>query len=63
MTGPYGDPNGLDHHTPTASNYNAVETEFELFYQNILSNNSYIPENELTQLKSKFETYAINTIR
>ena len=55
MTGPNGDPlensYGLDHHIPTSSNYNAVETEFEQFYQNILSNISYIPENELTQLK------------
>ena len=23
---------GLDHHIPTSSNYNTVETEFELFY-------------------------------
>ena len=27
---------GLDHHIPTPCNYNAVEPEFELFYQNIL---------------------------
>ena len=44
---------GLDHHIPTPCNYKAVETEFELFYQKILSNISHIPENELTQLKSK----------
>ena len=29
---------GLDHHIPISSKYNAVETEFELFYQNIVSN-------------------------
>ena len=46
---------GLDHHIPTSSNYNAAETEFELFDQNILSNILHIPENELTQLKSKLQ--------
>ena len=35
---------GLDHHIPTPCNFNAVETGFELFYQNILSNISQIPE-------------------
>ena len=35
---------GLDHHIPPSSNYNAVETEFDLFYQNILSNISHIHE-------------------
>ena len=44
---------GLDHHIPNFTNYNAAETEFELFYQNILSNISDIPDNELRQLKSK----------
>ena len=44
----------LDHHIPTFSNYHAVETEFELFYPKHLSNISHMPENELTQLKSKF---------
>ena len=44
---------GLDHHIPTPCNYNAAETEFELFYQNILSNILHNPENELMQLKSK----------
>ena len=44
---------GLHHHIPNFANYNAVETEFELFYQNILSNISDIPKNELRQLKSK----------
>ena len=44
---------GLDHHIPNFTNYNAAETEFELLYQNILSNISDIPENELRQLKSK----------
>ena len=36
-------PYGLDHRIPTPCNYNAVETEFELFYQNILSSISHIP--------------------
>ena len=43
----------LDHHIPTSSNHSTVETEFELFYQNILSNISHIAKNEFTQLKSK----------
>ena len=34
---------GLDHCIPTPCNYSAVETEFELFYQNILSSISHIP--------------------
>ena len=28
----------LDHHILTSSTYNAIETEFELFYRNISSN-------------------------
>ena len=44
---------GLDHHVRTPCSHNAVETEFELFYQNISSSLSHIPENELAQLKSK----------
>ena len=44
---------GLDHHIPTPCSYNAVETEFELFHQNILSNILHISEHEFMQLKSK----------
>ena len=49
---------GLNHHIPTPCNYNDVETEFELFCQNMLSNILYIPENELTQLKVNFKHMA-----
>ena len=45
----------LDHHIPTISNYNAAENEFELCYQNILSNILHILESELTLLKSKLQ--------
>ena len=43
---------GLDYNIPNQSSYNTTETEFEMFYQNILPNLSHIPENELTELKS-----------
>ena len=43
---------GLDHHIPTSSRYNAIETEFKFLYQNILKNISHIPD-VLTQLKTK----------
>ena len=39
---------GLHHHILTFSNYNAVEIEFEMFYQPILSNILHIPENKMT---------------
>ena len=44
---------GLDYHIPNQSSYNTTETEFEMFSQNILANLSHIPENQLTELKSK----------
>ena len=47
---------GLDHHIPTSSRYNAIETEFKFLYQNILKNISHIPDNVLTQLKTKIRS-------
>ena len=44
---------GLDYHISNQSSYNTTETEFEMFSQNILANLSHIPENQLTELKSK----------
>ena len=44
---------GLDHHVPTFSSYNAVQTEFKLFYQNILTSILQTPEKELMKLKTK----------
>ena len=44
---------GLDYHIPNQSSYKTRETEFEMFYQNILPNLSHILENQLTELNSK----------
>ena len=49
---------GLDHHIPTSSRYNAIETEFKFLYQNILKNFSHIPDNVLTKLKTKIRSTA-----
>ena len=43
----------LDHHISSASFYNAFNTKFELFYQNLLTNISHIPNNRLFLLKIK----------
>ena len=47
---------GLDYHIPNQSSCKTRETEFEMFYQNILPNLSHIPENQLTELKSKLRS-------
>ena len=44
---------GLDHHIPTNINKNAIFTEFEQFFQNLLRDISHIPENELSRIKTK----------
>ena len=44
---------GLDHHISTKANKNAVSTEFEHFFQNLLKDISNIPESELAQIKTK----------
>ena len=44
---------GLDTHVPVKVNKNAIYTEFEVFYQSLLKDISYIPENELRQIKMK----------
>ena len=43
---------GLDHHIPTKANRNAVSTEFEHFFQNLLKDISNIPESELAHVKN-----------
>ena len=43
----------LDHHIPTNINKNAIFTEFEQFFQNLLRDISHIPENELSRIKTK----------
>ena len=40
---------------PSASCYNPINTGFELFHQNLLTNISHIPENVLSLLKTKIQ--------
>ena len=50
---------GLDHHISTNIIKNAIFTEFEQFFQNLLRDISRIPENELSTIKTKLRnTYA-----
>ena len=44
---------------------NRISTEFDQFYQNVLKDKSYIPEDELLQLKNKLRnnTYLIRTAK
>ena len=44
---------GLDHHIATNINKNAIFTEFEQFFQNLLRDISHIPENDLSRIKTK----------
>ena len=44
---------GLDQHIPYTVNYNSINTEFKLFYQNILCDISHIPEQNLAHVKTK----------
>ena len=44
---------GLDHHIPTNINKDAIFTESEQFFQNLLRDISHIPENELSRIKTK----------
>ena len=46
---------GLDQQIPYTVNYNSINKEFELFYQNILRDTSHIPEQNLAHVKSKFQ--------
>ena len=43
----------LDHHIPTNINKDAIFTESEQFFQNLLRDISHIPENELSRIKTK----------
>ena len=47
---------GLDQHIPYAVNYNSINTEFELFYQNIICNISHI-------LKQNYKVLAKNIVK
>ena len=44
---------GLDHHIPTNINKDAIFTESEQFFQNLLRDISHIPENKLNRIKIK----------
>ena len=46
---------GLDQQIPYTVNYNSINKEFELFYQNILRDTSHIPEQTLANVKTKFQ--------
>ena len=44
---------GLDEHVPYMVNYNSINVEFELFYQNILRDISHISEPNLAYVTTK----------
>ena len=44
---------GLDQHIPYNIDHNSINTEFELFYQNLLQDNSHLPEHTLSRIKTK----------
>ena len=44
---------GLDYHIPSQANNNVINTEFEKFYQSILSNFSHIFDDQLAVLKTR----------
>ena len=44
---------GLDHHIPININKDAIFTESEQFFQNLLRDISHIPENKLSRIKTK----------
>ena len=47
---------GLDHHNPTKLKDVAIKVEFEQFYQGLLRNLTYMPDNELPSLKTKLRS-------
>ena len=47
---------GLDQLIPYRVNYNSINTEFELFYQNILCNISHMHEQSLACVKTKLRS-------
>ena len=47
---------GLAQHKSYTMNYNSINTEFELFYQNILRDISHIPEQNLAHVKTKLRS-------
>ena len=47
---------GLDQHIPYPVNYNSINTELELFYQNILRYISHIPDQNLAHVETKLRS-------
>ena len=46
----------LDYHIPSKVTRNSLNTEFEMFFQNLLNNISAIPEEDLARIKMKFQS-------
>ena len=46
----------LDYHIPSKVTRNLLNTEFEMFFQNLLSNISAIPEENLARIKAKLRS-------
>ena len=44
---------GLDHHIPTRTNKNLIDTEFELYFQSINRYANDIQDNKISHLKAK----------
>ena len=44
---------GLDHHTPTRTNKNIIDTEFELYFQSKNCHVNDIADNKISHLKTK----------
>ena len=51
---------GLETHIPTNTNSNTIATEFELFFQNLLSDISDIPESEISKIKTNLRNTCEN---
>ena len=54
---------GIDYHAPSKTNNNVINTEFQKFYQSILSNFSHVPDDQLAALKQEYGTLVTNTTR
>ena len=44
---------GLDQHIPYNVDNTSMNTEFELFYQNLLHDNPHLPKHTLSRIKTK----------
>ena len=45
---------GMDQHIPNHLGSNVIKIEFELFYPGLLKNIEQLPENTISQIKTKF---------